>query len=581
MKFPIQRTIFALLTISPIYNASPILAQTISTEQLRQEIHQRLVSGHSPIGYSQTDEAMAEIDQDPNTPDNLILFYTGRSQDKDKWVSSNAQDGWNREHLWPQSRGTRAAPMKSDLHHLMPTDASVNQHRSNLNFDNGGSPEGEAPDTFLDDDSFEPRDDIKGDVARALFYMDVRYEGTNGEPDLNLVDELPVTGGTSIGDLCTLLSWHQSDPVSNAEKTRNDRIQTRQGNRNLFIDEPELANKIFGPECNAPVVTSASLIAATPATLRIGTWNIANLHHESGVPLRSGAVARDDQDYERLAGLANTLDLDVVALQEIGSPAAARRIFPEDKYHLVMSSSYEPGTENLPEEQRNIFTAMAFSKEAFKTPPKTESLSALAVPHIGFDRDGTASIRPTRAGLIAELTLAGEPVKIMGVHLKSFCHRWSLDPVTDQNPNNGNPFSSRFDCRTLKAQLSILESWIEQQADLGVTVVVLGDFNRDMNALNQQEQAVDDFWLDLNDGAPSGLTLIKGPLGKDTVCWPNHPGRHEDNIDFIVYGESLGDLAGLETPRKVSMGFESDPKYAGKEQQRLSDHCPVIMSVRP
>ncbi|MEO1308036.1 MAG: endonuclease [Pseudomonadota bacterium] len=161
-----------------VFCSVPVALAAQTVEELRSDLQAALKTGHLPIAFSQTDEAMAELYADPLAPGNIVLFYTGRSQNADLWVNVDAQDGWNREHLWPQSRGVRPAPMKSDLHALRPTDASVNQRRGNLNFDEGGDPEGEAPNTFRDADSFEPRDEVKGDVARALFYMDVRYEVT-------------------------------------------------------------------------------------------------------------------------------------------------------------------------------------------------------------------------------------------------------------------------------------------------------------------------------------------------------------------------------------------------------------------
>lgn len=476
--------------------------------------------------------------------------------------------------------------MKSDLFHLMPTDASVNQNRGNLGFDNGGIPEGEAPGTFLDGDSFEPRDEVKGDVARAVFYMDLRYEGAGTDPDLEILDSLPSNGSVTIGDLCTLYEWHTDDPVSAAEMVRNDRTEAKQGNRNVLIDEPELIDAIYGADCDARPLNARNTNESTtlpPSTssdsLRIGTWNIANLHHETGIPLRAGAFARDEEDYERLAALVSTMALDIVALQEVGSPAAVRRIFPEDEYHVVMSERYNVGDEQRPIDGRDIFTAMVFSKARFPTVPVTSTLNALAITHIGFDRDGTPSARPTRSGIITNITLSGEPVKILGVHLKSFCHRWSLDPIIDQSPSTGRPFDSRFDCRTLRAQLSILESWIEQQSAQGITTIVLGDFNREMNAVNNLEEPIDQFWLDLNDGTPNDLSLSKGPLGTDEVCWPNHPRRFEEHIDLIIYDNGLSDLAALTEPIKLTMGFENDPKYADKTRQRLSDHCPVLMTI--
>ena len=84
-------------------------------------------------------------------------------------------------------------PCGTDLHHMKPEDASVNSDRGNKDFDNGGVQHPEATGCYYDSDSWEPRDAVKGDVARMIFYMEVRYEGDNGEPDL---------GSCRLGKLC-------------------------------------------------------------------------------------------------------------------------------------------------------------------------------------------------------------------------------------------------------------------------------------------------------------------------------------------------------------------------------------------
>ena len=93
---------------------------------------------------------------------------------------------------------------------------------------------------------FEPCDELKGDVARMLFYMAVRYEGNNGEVDLELVNGVTTSTSTNIGDLATLLEWNAQDPVSAEEIRRNGLVFSYQGNRNPFIDHPELVELIFG-----------------------------------------------------------------------------------------------------------------------------------------------------------------------------------------------------------------------------------------------------------------------------------------------------------------------------------------------
>mmetsp|Transcript_19776 Transcript_19776/g.44912 ORF Transcript_19776/g.44912 Transcript_19776/m.44912 type:complete len:131 (+) Transcript_19776:137-529(+) len=96
-----------------------------------------------------------------------------------------------------------------------------------------------------------PPANMRGDLARALLYMDVRYDGDEGEnvPDLVLTDcpSDSGEGATNMGFLSDLLRWHASDPVDNQERIRNEKICSRyQGNRNMFVDFPEMVEKIFG-----------------------------------------------------------------------------------------------------------------------------------------------------------------------------------------------------------------------------------------------------------------------------------------------------------------------------------------------
>jgi endonuclease I len=92
----------------------------------------------------------------------------------------------------------------------------------------------------------------RGDIARAMFYMEVRYDGDSGEPDLILTDN-DLLIGTEVGDKVyfgvksVLLQWHQDDPVDEKERARNDVVYSFQGNRNPFIDHPEWLDVIVTP----------------------------------------------------------------------------------------------------------------------------------------------------------------------------------------------------------------------------------------------------------------------------------------------------------------------------------------------
>jgi endonuclease I len=228
-------------------------------EDLKSQLH-ILIKNHKEYPYTSTStdvwDILKETDQDPANPKNVILLYSGRSVDAAQEYNGGA--GWTREHVWAKSRGnfgTDAGP-GTDVHHLRPLDNSVNSTRNNRAFDkckdckdviDNGFNTGSKTDATLY--TFEPRDDVKGDVARMIFYMAVRYEGEGAEPDLELTesilgntDQSPVHGVKS-----TLLKWNQLDPVNDWERNRNSIIYEKyQGNRNPFIDYPELADYIFG-----------------------------------------------------------------------------------------------------------------------------------------------------------------------------------------------------------------------------------------------------------------------------------------------------------------------------------------------
>ncbi len=335
----------------------------------------------------------------------------------------------------------------------------------------------------------------------------------------------------------------------------------------------------------AALLSSATFLASPLLAdeLSMATWNIADLHHEVGVPLRPGSEARDQEDFDRLRKyVRDTLNSpDIIALQEVGSPEAAHKIFPEANYHIHMSGRYQPGMENLPASERDIFTAFAIRKKTFPTSPVVTSAPEISVMHIGFDRDGKPSARPTRWGVAIELDLNGKKIKLLNVHLKSVCHSGSLDPVRDTR-KDGKASSRRYHCRTLQAQSVILESWIEQQAQQGYSVIVLGDFNRRLNKVYGTGAAPDHFWAEINDGTPDGLQLRKGPVGENTTCWVGHKkGFKREHIDFIVYDSTLDTWLKLSGVRKVALPDEGLARYAEKNAyKKLSDHCPVVATVK-
>lgn len=216
--------------------------------ELKTALHD-LIDDHRPMNYRQLWDALAYSDASPSDPTRVVLFYTGWTLPAE--AHGNDPSGWNREHVWAKSRGdfgTRPG-VGTDLHFIRPTDVTVNTARGNKSFDDGGEPyiDGDGPTGCRSDrDSWEPRDAVKGDVARALFYAAVRYESP--DLDLELIAYAPEQGDKRPlhGILPTLLRWHADDPPDDFERRRNDRVEELQGNRNPFVDRPEWVEEVWG-----------------------------------------------------------------------------------------------------------------------------------------------------------------------------------------------------------------------------------------------------------------------------------------------------------------------------------------------
>ncbi len=221
-------------------------AQGKTGEQLKTALH-NIIKGHTEFSYSSLWDILSATDEDPKNHNNVILIYTGISRAKTDHGGNIGQ--WNREHVWAKSHGDfgTTPPAGTDAHHIRPADVKVNGLRGHLDFDNGGTLVPGTDSCYSDDNSFEPRDAVKGDVARMIFYMATRYEGDNGEPDLEVVDHVNTYPNPEMGKLSTLLQWNAQDPPDDFERHRNNIIYTDyQHNRNPYIDHPEYIQKIWG-----------------------------------------------------------------------------------------------------------------------------------------------------------------------------------------------------------------------------------------------------------------------------------------------------------------------------------------------
>jgi len=241
----------------------------LTGQALKDALHQR-IKGQTVYPYFADSlslgvgELLCDLDADPAIPGNVILFYTGRSQPA-QWADHGDRfdyaaygipqsDTWNREHLWAKSHGFSEMTdiAYTDVHHLRLADRSVNGSKGAKDFDWGGAPDPEAPDSYTDYASWAPRDEVKGDLARALVDMDGRDSGDDTPYDLQLVERTG-TEGPCLGRLSTLLEWNELDPPDDRERARNEMVyQKYQHNRNPFIDHPEYVERIWGKPDQTP-----------------------------------------------------------------------------------------------------------------------------------------------------------------------------------------------------------------------------------------------------------------------------------------------------------------------------------------
>ena len=266
--FPLHAMIrFAFALLAPVLTVSAQpppgyydTAQGLTGEALRAALNQ-IISPHSVLAYSQLWSAFARTDRRPDgsvwdmysdVPSGTLPYSFQFVSDQCGTYNGEG-DCFNREHSFPVSWFNDVLPMNTDLNHIFPTDAWVNQQRGNLPYgtvasaswtsQNGGK---RGPCSWPDCSGtvFEPIDLYKGDLARGHLYMLTRYMNESASwpaPILSTGEFLPWAESV-------LLAWHAQDPVSDKERARNDSVHVIQGNRNPYIDHPEWVTFIWGPE---------------------------------------------------------------------------------------------------------------------------------------------------------------------------------------------------------------------------------------------------------------------------------------------------------------------------------------------
>lgn len=260
-------------------------ANTANSAALHQSLHE-IIDDHTRFPYTSTSTDTWDIlelaDQDPDNPNNVIDIYKNASYAK----AGGGNSFYNREHSWPKSYGfpndSSDNSAYTDAHHLFIANSSYNSSRSNKPYANCDSSCTEKPTEFnnnrgatssqsnwttgsYENGTWETWSGRRGDVARALMYMAVRYEGGShgvtgySEPDLILTDDRTLIGNSNQGSNISvaymglksvLLQWHAQDPVDDFERRHNEAVYSYQGNRNPFVDHPEYVDCVFNNICN-------------------------------------------------------------------------------------------------------------------------------------------------------------------------------------------------------------------------------------------------------------------------------------------------------------------------------------------
>jgi endonuclease/exonuclease/phosphatase family metal-dependent hydrolase len=300
--------------------------------------------------------------------------------------------------------------------------------------------------------------------------------------------------------------------------------------------------------------------SAQPRTLRLATWNLewliapetferlaASCRDEPppgerrwipcDVVAGERAMRRTTADFAKLHEYARRLDADVVALQEVDGPQAARLVFPGHDF---------------------CFTRRVHVQNVgFAIRPGVPFRCA-DYPDLGLEG--------SRVRWGADLTLfpgSQREMRVLAVHLKSGCHGERLS-------------SERGDCRTLAEQVPVLERWIDARARDGVLFAVAGDFNRRFSSERRQARdrlgRLTAMWPELDDGSPPEADLTDAtPVRRDARCFAQASRRAA--IDHIVVSRSLAARLVPGSMRRVTYAT------ADVRRLRLSDHCPVAVTL--
>ena len=243
-------------------NAPNAIDFTLNGIALKDALSLKISNNTTALPYSSSSfdtwDALMQTDVNPQNSSQVLLIYGWENgtdndvrNDRERDINNNGGSSgqWNREHVFPKSLATPSLQTGNpgpgtDIHNLRPSDVQWNSARGNLKFATGSGNSGPVGGNWY------PGDEWKGDVARIIMYMYLRYDGNGSSIEETQCLPSVVGVGNAVAIDANMidlfLQWNVDDPVSDVERQRNPVSENRQNNRNPFIDNPFLATKIWG-----------------------------------------------------------------------------------------------------------------------------------------------------------------------------------------------------------------------------------------------------------------------------------------------------------------------------------------------
>lgn len=409
-------TVVLLAISTPVVAQNDLIEPTLTGTELVDYLQDNFTP-NSPKSYNSARDAMyGSID---NKNGQIIGVYTGFTITANTRGDAFAK-GINTEHTWPQGLFDSNEPMRGDIHHLFPTRVEANSARSNFPFD-------EIPDNqtdkwfYLDDDQssipssnidlyseldngsrFEPREDHKGNVARAIFYFWTIYQDRS-----NVSDDASFFNGMKD----VLLYWHDLDPVDEAEVTRSTAVEGVQGNKNPFIHDTTLVRRAYfgggsvdpDPVPN-PVTGSIVEIESTSFTLNYvdeGSSRSTMFSYTSGTQIQDTAGnAVTLTDYEQIEE-AEIAWSESSGDNELFADEILIKMITEEEDTVITGPAARP--------QSLILTGVFDATLSGGTPKGVELFAVTDIPDLAMFGIGSASNGGGTDGV--EFTLSGSVAK--------------------------------------------------------------------------------------------------------------------------------------------------------------------------